>query len=113
MGVWSMSMTLSMRLSPSRAWNGPGLVLARCSFWDRARYRVSMTREDLPEPETPVTQVRLPRGKDRLHLLEVVQGGPFQDQLALGLAPFLGDGDLVLAGKIPPGQGGLRVQDIL
>src|SRR5881628_3065651 len=57
-----MSTTLSMRWAPSmRVW-APGRSWARCSIWASARYRMSLTSVDLPEPDTPVTHVNVPSG---------------------------------------------------
>ena len=36
------------------------LAWARCSICARARYRMSLTSVDLPEPDTPVTAVKVP-----------------------------------------------------
>ena len=41
-----------------------------------------LSREDLPEPETPVTHVKTPSGERGVDALEVVLGCPFQDQHA-------------------------------
>ena len=64
MGDWSMSMTLSRNSSPSMPACFPGRVLARFRSAASRLNRISLTREDLPEPDTPVTQVKVPRGMD-------------------------------------------------
>src|SRR6266849_2764114 len=48
--------------APSMRSCSPGRSCARWSIWARARYRMSLTRVDLPEPETPVTAVKVPSG---------------------------------------------------
>src|ERR1700704_75128 len=40
----------------------PGRCFARCSRLATALWRISLTRVDLPEPETPVTQQNTPSG---------------------------------------------------
>ena len=42
----------------------PGNVLARCRCWARERNKMSLTNVDLPEPETPVTAIMHPSGKE-------------------------------------------------
>ncbi len=42
----------------------PGTTRERLSSLARTEYRMSLTREDLPEPETPVTAVSTPSGKE-------------------------------------------------
>ena len=55
-------MTLSNCSTPSIHLCLPGIILALFSFLARLLYKISFTRELLPEPETPVTQVIIPRG---------------------------------------------------
>src|SRR5207247_6641355 len=57
-------MTLSMYSKPSIALWRPGSSRARWIFIASALYRISFTRVDLPEPETPVTTVISPIGKE-------------------------------------------------
>ena len=61
-GDWSMLMILSIWLSPSMPSWAPGRSFAWCSRLATAWCRVSLTRVDLPEPETPVTQQKTPSG---------------------------------------------------
>ena len=42
----------------------PGRVLARFRSAASRLKRISLTREDFPLPDTPVTQVKVPRGMD-------------------------------------------------
>ena len=60
MGLWSMSMTLSMSSMPSSFLYGPTGRLERCTALVSAGASVSVTSDDLPEPETPVTTVSVP-----------------------------------------------------
>ena len=57
-----MAMTLSSCSTPSIDLYFPGIVLARFSFFARVLYRISLTSELFPDPDTPVTQVITPRG---------------------------------------------------
>ena len=61
-GDWSIAITLSSCSVPSIDLYLPGIVCARLSFLANALYTISFTKEDFPEPETPVTQVITPVG---------------------------------------------------
>ena len=61
-GDWSMSITLSSLSLPVMFLCFPGMVLARFKSLASLLYRISLTSELLPDPETPVTQVTTPRG---------------------------------------------------
>src|SRR3954453_1722620 len=61
-GFWSISITLSKTSIPSTPACAPGLTRARLSRFASALKTISFTRVDLPEPETPVTQMNLPTG---------------------------------------------------
>jgi hypothetical protein len=63
MGDWSMATTLSMAFTPSMVRCSPGVVRARLTCPSSDDSRMSLTRVDLPEPDTPVTATRQPRGK--------------------------------------------------
>ena len=104
-GDWSMSMTLSRCCAPSiRSW-APGRSCARWSIWASARYRMSLTRVDLPEPDTPVTQVKVPSGIFTLMPFRLCSRGIVDDRrLALGLRGGGGQRDLLHPGEEPPGQ---------
>ena len=62
MGDWSMLMTLSKYSIPSMPSCFPARVLARLSWAARDLYKISFTREDFPDPDTPVTAMKVPRG---------------------------------------------------
>jgi hypothetical protein len=61
-GDWSMSMTLSKCSSPSIRSCGAGASEALCSRRAAALYSVSTVKVDLPPPDTPVMQVKVPTG---------------------------------------------------
>src|SRR6266480_991637 len=61
-GFWSISITLSKTSIPSTPAWAPGFTRARLSRFASALKTISFTRVDLPEPETPVTQMNLPTG---------------------------------------------------
>ncbi len=61
-GAWSTEITLSKCSSPLMASCGAGSVCEPYRWRLSAGYSVSLTRVDLPEPETPVTQVSRPTG---------------------------------------------------
>ena len=63
MGDWSIPMTLSTHSIPCTSSHWPGRLRAPFMAAARVLYRISFTRVDLPEPDTPVTQIILPRGK--------------------------------------------------
>src|ERR1700736_6894389 len=61
-GDWSPEMILSTCSRPwMRRW-APARCRVRCRRLATALYSTSLTSVDLPEPDTPVTQVRTPRG---------------------------------------------------
>src|SRR5512139_3579014 len=62
MGDWSMLITLSTNSRPDTDACAPGRSREPKILWARARWSVSRTSVDLPEPETPVTQVMSPNG---------------------------------------------------
>ena len=63
MGFWSISITLSMCSSPFIFLCGSGRRRLLFSLCAAAGYSVPLTSVDLPEPETPVTQMNRPIGK--------------------------------------------------
>ena len=56
-------MTLSSCSTPSMHLCFPATTLARFNFFARLLYKISLTSELFPEPDTPVTQVITPNGK--------------------------------------------------
>ena len=61
-GDWSITMALSRFLIPSILRNFPGNVLALLSLAESSFWIMAFTRDDFPLPDTPVTQVNVPRG---------------------------------------------------
>ena len=67
---------------------------------------MSLISEDLPEPETPVTQVNRPRGMRASMSLRLCWRAPSTtSHLPLPLRRWLGDWDSFLASEIAPGEG--------
>ncbi len=62
MGDWSITMALSICSIPSMASCRPGVASALCIVLSSAGASVSVTSEDLPLPETPVTPIMQPSG---------------------------------------------------
>ena len=61
---------------------------------DRDLYRISLTRELLPLPDTPVTQQSTPSGKDASMFLRLLARAPFTVSQPLGLRCAAGSGTL-------------------
>ena len=61
-GDWSIFITLSRLSAPVILSNLPGLFFAPFKVFAKYLYKISFTRLDLPEPETPVTAMNLPSG---------------------------------------------------
>ena len=75
-GDWSIAIILSNCSTPSMHLCFPGMVLARFNFFARALYKISFTRELLPEPDTPVTQVITPSGKETSIFFRLFSSAP-------------------------------------
>ena len=73
-----MSITLSINSVPLKPLNGFGifrdLLLFKVKF--NALYKVCNIKVDLPLPETPVTQVKVPRGIFKLTLFKLFPVAP-------------------------------------
>jgi hypothetical protein len=78
LGDWSISIILSTNSVPLNPLNGFGilrdLLLFKVKF--KALYNVCKTSVDLPDPETPVTQVKLPRGIFKFTLSKLLPVAP-------------------------------------
>ena len=85
MGDWSMSMTLSSASMPSMPSCAPGRVRARFRSRERALRTISLTSVDLPEPETPVTQVKTPSGMRTSMFLRLCSRAPRTSSSPVGL----------------------------
>ena len=75
-GFWSISITLSKTSIPSTPACAPGLTRARLSRFASALKTISFTSVDLPEPETPVTQMNLPTGNSTSMSLRLCCAAP-------------------------------------
>ena len=77
-GDWSISIILSINSVPLNPLKGFGifrdLLLFKVKF--NALYKVWRTSVDLPLPETPVTQVRLPKGIFKFTLSKLFPDAP-------------------------------------
>ena len=76
MGLWSMFTTLSKNSMPSMPPHLPGRVFMRFSSAPSFLKRISLTRDDFPLPETPVTTVKVPRGKETSMFLRLFSRAP-------------------------------------
>ena len=74
----------------------PGIVLARFRSLARRLYKISLTRELFPEPETPVTQVRMPRGIFTEIFFRLFSLAPVTASQPLGLRLVSGTGTCIL-----------------
>ena len=99
------------RRSPCRAARGrgsprcvPGRWRARCRRWAAALCRTSLTSVDLPEPETPVTQVNVPSGIETSMSRRLCSLAPRISMLAGRLAAALGHRDRAGAGEELAGE---------
>ncbi len=73
-----------------------------------------MTREDLPEPETPVTQVKVPRGMDTSTWRRLFSAAPRMVRVwPLPFRRSAGTGIFFAAGEVVPGDGAGGVHDLL
>ena len=90
----------------------PGRSFAWCRRLATAWCRVSLTRVDLPEPETPVTQQKTPSGIADVDVLEVVFAGAADEQRAARLAALGRHLDPALAGEVLAGQRGRVLGDL-
>ena len=83
-----MRITLSMYSVPAMILCAPGSSRERYSALASARYRMSFTSVDLPEPETPVTTVITPKRKAHIEVLQIVLArAQYRDGLAVRLPP--------------------------
>ena len=96
-------MILSIKSSPSIFLCLPVVRVALWWWLERAGYKMSMINEDLPDPDTPVTAVKMPRGKDTSIFFKLWWVAPviFIDSFEPFLL-FLGIGMLSLPDRYPP-----------
>src|SRR5450830_1570931 len=69
-------MTLSKCSRPLIDSCSAGSVCEPYRWRDAARYKVSLTSVDLPEPDTPVTQVSKPTGRSKLTFFRLLPVAP-------------------------------------
>ena len=88
-GDWLISIILSMNSKPLISRYSPGITRDPCNVLDTARYNVSITKDDFPLPETPVTVTNAPRGISTLILFKLLVLAPiitsFWESLAVRL----------------------------
>src|SRR3990167_5094061 len=77
MGDWSTTITLSIFSHPAILSCAPGFSLELYSFLARPRYKISSISVDLPEPETPVTQIKQPKGNFTSIFFKLCSLAPF------------------------------------
>ena len=113
-GDWSMSMTLSRCSSPSIASQGAGVWRAPFSRIEAVLNSVSMVSVDLPPPETPVTQVKVPSGNVGGDAPQVVAGGAahHRPSCRCPCAARRGIGIARCAGQVLAGDRGRRGGDV-
>ncbi|MPN43956.1 hypothetical protein SDC9_191517 [bioreactor metagenome] len=94
-GLWSMSIILSRYSSPSMALCFPGRVFMRFKSAPSFLKIISFTSDDLPLPDTPVTQVNVPSGIETSIFLRLfsfapstVRNFPFPFLCVLGVIIF-------------------------
>ncbi len=85
---------LSRFSNPSILLCFPGLVLARWNFLARAFHNTSVTRLDLPDPETPDTTVNTPKGISTVIFLRLLCFTPFK-VIHFPLLVLLSGGDFI------------------
>ena len=81
MGDWSMATTLSTCSTPSMPACCPGVVRARWILASIDCRRMSLTRVDLPEPDTPVTATNAPEREGDVDAGQVVLARPAHHEL--------------------------------
>ena len=75
-GDWSILITLSRYSKPVIFRNAPGRTRVRLSFADKFLQIISLTSEDFPEPDTPVTQVKVPNGIEAVTFFKLFSDAP-------------------------------------
>src|SRR5210317_916952 len=86
MGLWSISMHLSIWSMPEMDAKGAGVsVVAPFNSVAAMGYRVLLINVDLPEPDTPVTQVSRPTGIFRVTSHRLLPRAPASTSCRFGL----------------------------
>ena len=98
-----MQIILSKFSSPVISLNGAGLSFAVTPFkrLSAIRTKVSLTKVDFPDPETPVTTTKHPQGKVAVTFLRLFPVQPFKvrNLFFCGLTRFLGMGIILRPDK--------------
>src|SRR3989338_60244 len=76
MGDWSMRMALSIYSMPKRDLHAPGVAFDPYNRFAIPLYMVSYARDDLPDPETPVTQMNRRSGNSTVIFLRLFSVAP-------------------------------------
>ena len=87
-----MSMTLSKASKPSIFLNFPGIILALFKTLAQCLWTISFTREDFPEPETPVTQVNTDRGIFTSTFFKLFSWAPYTSKVFVKVLLCFGKG---------------------
>ena len=101
-GDWSIAMILSSCSIPWIFLCFPALILARFRSLASCLYRMLFTRELLPEPETPVTQVITPSGIWTLIFFRLFSCAPITFKNPVGFRRTSGTGILIRPLKYAP-----------
>ena len=101
-GDWSMSMTLSSCSRPSIPSWSPAIHLALFKNLARCLYSISLVNELFPEPDTPVTQVMIPRGICTSIFFRLFSLAPLIVIYPLGLRLSCGTGIFILPLRYAP-----------
>src|SRR6266576_2027896 len=108
-----MSMTLSMRSTPSIRSCAPGRSFAREMICARRRYRISFTSVLFPEPDTPVTATNCPSGMRTSMSLRLCARAPDDDRLGARLAPACRHRNTPPPRQVGAGDRSRRLQDVV
>ena len=97
-----MSITLSRFSMPLIDLCFPAIVCARFNFLASALYKISFTKEDFPDPDTPVTQVITPSGKSTFMFLRLFSAAPHTLKVPVGFLLSLGTGITIFLERYCP-----------
>src|SRR3972149_8391461 len=77
MGDWSTMIALFKYSRPSKLACAPGSSFAFQKYLMRARPKISLTKDDLPDPETPETHTNFPSGIETSICFRLCSRAPF------------------------------------
>ena len=92
MGDWSILITLSTLSRPVILVCFPGIVRARFNSFANVLYKISLTRELFPDPDTPVTQVITPSGNETSIFFRLFSLAPYTFSQSVGFLRTSGTG---------------------